>query len=447
MRTITLLALGALISSWCIAQQVSPSIYDNGNVGIGTTTPAQKLDVAGTAEAPAFQATSQGVTGLAKVAHVQGVNALATNWKGALFSFGWYFDGTNWIAPTDATNNEAAAITTQFGGLQFYTKASGVGAPGNSNAVVNDATFSTYERLRIDTSGNLGVGTSSPNYKVDVNGSVNALMAPTGFSSWSGDVNAPYGISLSAAGNNAGIFGRQRNGTWPTYTDMIFYAGNDGDERFEWYPGVWTGSGDYLGNEAMDLNAFTGQLFVRGNVGLGTVTPGQKLEVNGSIKLSTGSGGTLSFPDGTIQSTAWTGALCGGDYAESVDVSGERAKYGPGDVLIIDDTHLGKFLKSSEPYSQGIAGVYSTKPGLVGRRQTTPRTSEEIPMGVVGILPVKVTTENGPIHPRDLLVASSKAGYAMKGTDQSRMIGAVIGKAMGAIESGTGVIEVLVNVQ
>jgi hypothetical protein len=58
-----------------------------------------------------------------------------------------------------------------------------------------------------------------------------------------------------------------------------------------------------------------------------------------------------------------------------------------------------------------------------------------------------VTAENGPIHRGDLLVTSAKAGYAMKGTDRNRMLGAVIGKAMGSLDSGSGVIEVLVTLQ
>jgi hypothetical protein len=35
----------------------------------------------------------------------------------------------------------------------------------------------------------------------------------------------------------------------------------------------------------------------------------------------------------------------------------------------------------------------------------------------------------------------------MKGTDRSQMLGAVIGKAMGNLDSGTGMIEVLVTLQ
>jgi hypothetical protein len=64
----------------------------------------------------------------------------------------------------------------------------------------------------------------------------------------------------------------------------------------------------------------------------------------------------------------------------------------------------------------------------------------------VGV-PTKVTTENGPSHRGDLLVTSSSTGYAMKRTDRHRLIGAVIDKAMGSLDSGTGVIEVLVTLQ
>ena len=182
-------------------------------------------------------------------------------------------------------------------------------------------------------------------------------------------------------------------------------------------------------------------------LGIGTIAPGAKLEVNGGIKLTSGSGASMTYADGTQQTTAWTGVLCGGDYAESVDVTGDRQRYEPGDVLVIGPKDPDKFLKAEEPYSTGVAGVFSTKPGAVGRRQTTPKGADEVPMAVVGIVPVKVSAENGPIHPRDLLVSSSTPGYAMRGTDRSRMLGAVIGKAMGSLSAGTGVIEILVMLQ
>jgi hypothetical protein len=186
---------------------------------------------------------------------------------------------------------------------------------------------------------------------------------------------------------------------------------------------------------------------VTGNVGIGTTSPGAKLEVNGSILLTKGQGGSITFQDGSTQTVAWTGSLCGGDYAESVNVSGDRAKYEPGDVLVIDQDNPGKFLKSVEAYATAVMGIYSTKPGVLGRRQTSPKDPEEVPMAMIGIVPAKVSAENGAIKPGDLLVTSSTMGYAMKGTDRTRMLGAVIGKALGSLQSGTGVIEVGVTLQ
>lgn len=46
-----------------------------------------------------------------------------------------------------------------------------------------------------------------------------------------------------------------------------------------------------------------------GNVGIGTTTPGAKLEVDGSVKLTSNSGASITFQDGTVQSTAYTGVI------------------------------------------------------------------------------------------------------------------------------------------
>ena len=209
----------------------------------------------------------------------------------------------------------------------------------------------------------------------------------------------------------------------------------------------------YIGGTGFLSSAATLAIFagVNGDVGMGTVKPGAKLEVNGKIMLTKGSTGGITFADGTTQTTAFTGmapaVVKGGDYAESVDVTGDRTKYEPGDVLVIDPNVPGNFLKSVAPYSTSVSGIYSTKPGTVGRRQLTPMVAEEVPMAMMGIVPTKVTAENGAIHPGDLLVTSSTPGYAMKGTDRNRMLGAVIGKALGSLDSGKGAIEVVVTFQ
>ena len=168
----------------------------------------------------------------------------------------------------------------------------------------------------------------------------------------------------------------------------------------------------------------------------------------GNLNLK-GAGSSIAFPDGTVQSTAWNGVLSGGDYAESVNVQGDRNSYEPGDVLIINPQVEGGFVLSSHAYSTAVMGIYSTKPGARGRRQKTDLSymKDEVPMAMIGIVPTKVSAENGPIHSGDLLVTSSRPGYAMKGTDRSQMLGAVIGKALGHLDSGTGVIEVGVTLQ
>ena len=191
------------------------------------------------------------------------------------------------------------------------------------------------------------------------------------------------------------------------------------------------------------------RLLNTGNVGIGTTAPGAKFEVNGNVKLTAGSGASVTFQDGSVQTVAWNGVLSGGDYAESVDVIGDRMQYEPGDVLVIDPASKGKFMKSTEAYSTAVMGIYSTRPGVVGRRQTTDKShmKEEVPMAMVGVVPTKVSAESGAIKAGDLLVTSSRPGYAMKGKDRSQMMGAIIGKALEPLDAGTGVIEVAVSIQ
>lgn len=139
----------------------------------------------------------------------------------------------------------------------------------------------------------------------------------------------------------------------------------------------------------------------------------------------------------------------GADFAESIAVKGSVEHYAPGDLLVIDASGERRLSLSQSPYSTLVAGIYSTQPGVVAstHRVDEALPNNEVPLAVVGIVPCKVTAENGTIVAGDLLVTSSTPGHAMKGTDRSRMLGAVVGKALEPLQKESGVIQILVTLQ
>jgi hypothetical protein len=138
----------------------------------------------------------------------------------------------------------------------------------------------------------------------------------------------------------------------------------------------------------------------------------------------------------------------GADVAEAFDVKGAVSAYEAGDVLIIATDGDRMVEKSSVPYSSLVIGVYATKPGvLLTEENIGADMSSKVPMGVIGVIPTKVCNENGVIHRGDLLVTSSKAGYAMKADVDKVKPGQVIGKALQEFDGEVGKIKVLVNVK
>ena len=173
-------------------------IDSSGNVGIGNTTPRTKLDVTG------------------------GIYAAAGN-------------------QIQITGNPSSA------GLQLIGNDSAASYVGTMSAQPLIFRTNSAERLRIDSSGNVGIGTSSPLSKLHVNDSastVRALIQSTA-------ANSYPGIRFT---NDARTYDLQIDGT----TDALrIYDSTANSERLR-------------------INS-------SGNVGIGTSSPSQKLHVNGNI--------------------------------------------------------------------------------------------------------------------------------------------------------------------
>jgi hypothetical protein len=145
------------------------------------------------------------------------------------------------------------------------------------------------------------------------------------------------------------------------------------------------------------------------------------------------------YADGAFQSPA-------GDFAEMLPGVGELE---PGDVLVIGAD--GDLARSTKAGQSTVAGVYSTEPGFVGGAGTA--SEDQVPLAIVGVVPVKASAENGAIQPGDLLITADTEGHAMRadpvevGGVTFYPSGIILGKAMAPLAEGTGVIEMLVTLQ
>ena len=108
------------------------------------------------------------------------------------------------------------------------------------------------------------------------------------------------------------------------------------------------------------------------------------------------------------------------DYAEWIDYSGDTAPQ-PGDVLTVGDNDT-SVKDASTPYDSALMGVVSTSPYQVGGKDD----GHSVILALTGRVPVKVSTENGPIKPGDPLTSSSTPGVAMKATKPGDIIGTAL---------------------
>jgi hypothetical protein len=250
-------------------------------------------------------------------------------------------------------------------------------------------------RFAITNSGNVGIGTSSPNFPLDIVGLTRIT------------VNDPHG-------NPAGVLMQRGN-------DAAWVVGTGSDEL--------GGIGAFgIRNSSQGITRLT--ITNSGDVGIGTTSPTSKLHVEGTT---------------TTKVLAITGGM---DLAEPFEIS-ESQPIPKGALVIIDEENPGQLKLSHQAYDKRVAGVVSgaggINPGLTLTQEGVLEGGQNVALS--GRVYALATAANGPIKLGDLLTTSEVPGHAMKATDRERWDGAIIGKAMSSLETGEGLVLVLVNLQ
>lgn len=167
MKRIFIFLIATLASSYAFGQNTFPA---TGNVGIGVTTPQSRLDVRGPITRSIYGIISSTVNIYStETAGVDKGTAIAMGGKTgngtADYPFAFLF---------------AAKESSAFDNYAGYFAINTV-SPGNSTGEVGSA---NYERFRITSLGNVGIGTSTPTEKLSVKGKIRAQEIKVELTGW-----------------------------------------------------------------------------------------------------------------------------------------------------------------------------------------------------------------------------------------------------------------------